>query len=297
VVVPDEPTRRRAFDALIDKVGPGRSRDTRPPTGKELAATAVLAVPLVEVSVKVRAAGVNEEPADHGLPYWAGIIPVRTLRGVPEPDAGVDRPVPDYLREHRSAWWEPVVLRGKHVVLEPLDACHAAELFHALDDEEVHRYIPAPRPTSAAEMARAIAARLAEHAAGLRVPWVLRAASGEIAGTTSYCPADETNRTVHIGSTQLGRAWWRTGVNTEAKLLLMTRAFEELGAVRVEWQVDNLNVRSQRAVERLGATREGVLRKHRRRADGTFRDSVFYGLTDDEWPAAKKALVERLARG
>src|SRR5262249_16767079 len=92
VVVPDEPTRRRALAALRDTGGPGRSRDTRPPTRKELAQTAVLAIPLIEVSVKSRAAGVNEEPADHGLPYWAGIIPVRTRRGVPEPEAGVDRP-------------------------------------------------------------------------------------------------------------------------------------------------------------------------------------------------------------
>jgi uncharacterized protein len=296
VVVPDEATRRRAFDALIDKVGPGRSRDTRPPTRKELAQTAVLAVPLVEVSVKARTGSVNEEPEDHALPYWAGIVPVRTTRGVPQPDAGVRRAVPDYLREHRSAWLEPVLLRGEHVVLEPLDVCHAAELFHALDDEEVHRYIPAPRPTTEAEMAEAIAAKLAEHAAGSRVPWVLRGASGEVVGTSSYCPADETNRTVHVGSTQVGRAWWRTGINTEAKLLLMTRAFEELGAVRVEWQTDHLNLRSQAAIERLGATREGVLRRHKRRYDGTWRDSVFYGMTDAEWPAARNRLVERLAR-
>jgi uncharacterized protein len=79
--------------------------------------------------------------------------------------------------------------------------------------------------------------------------------------------------------------------------MLMRRAFQDLGAVRVEWQVDNLNLRSQAAVERLGAVREGVLRSHRRRADGTWRDSVFYGMTGAEWPAARKALVERLARG
>jgi RimJ/RimL family protein N-acetyltransferase len=102
---------------------------------------------------------------------------------------------------------------------------------------------------------------------------------------------------VHIGSTQLGRRWWRTGVNTEAKLLLMTRAFEELGAVRVEWQTDNLNLRSQAAIERLGATKEGVFRRHKPRADGSWRDSVFYAMTDDEWPVAKKRMVERLGRG
>jgi len=123
------------------------------------------------------------------------------------------------------------------------------------------------------------------------------ARTGEVAGTTAYAPPDETGRSVHIGTTMLGRRWWRTGLNTEAKLLLMTRAFEELGAVRVEWQTDIRNLRSQAAIERLGAVREGVVRKHRRRRDGSWRDSVFYSLTDDEWPAARKALADRLARG
>jgi uncharacterized protein len=297
-VVTDEGERRRAMDALVDKVAPGRSRDTRAPSPKELAATAILAIPLAEVSVKARAAGVADDPEDHGLPYWAGVVPLRLARDVPVPDDGVRVPVPDYLRPTRSAWLEPAVLHGRHVVLEPLDVCHAADLFAALDDEEVHRYSLRPRPASPADLARTIAALLAEHAAGLRVPWVQRdAVTGEVAGTTSYCPSDEANRSVHIGSTQLGRKWWRTGLNTEAKLLLMTRAFEGLGAVRVEWQTDALNLRSQAAIERLGATREGVLRRHKRRADGTFRDSVFYGMTDAEWPLAKARLTARLARG
>jgi RimJ/RimL family protein N-acetyltransferase len=90
-------------------------------------------------------------------------------------------------------------------------------------------------------------------------------------------------------------AYWSTGVNTEAKLLLMTRTFETLGAARVEWQTDNLNLRSQAAIERLGATREGVLRSHKPRRDGTRRDSVFYGLPAQAWPAAKQRLLDRLA--
>lgn len=295
-VVTDEATRRRVFDALVDKVAPGRSGDTRPPTAKEMAATGILAVPLTEVSVKARTHGVADDPLDLSLPHWAGVVPLRLTRGLPV--SAADVPVPSYLVSHPSPWLEPVVLQGEHVRLEPLDRCHAAELFTALDDEEVHRYIPAPRPSSVEDMASAIEAKLAEAYAGRRVAWVLRIPStGEIAGTTSYAPVDEVHRLVHIGSTQVGRRWWRTGVNTEAKLMLMRRAFEDLGAVRVEWQVDNLNLRSQAAVERLGAVREGVLRNHRRRADGTWRDSVFYGMTDAEWPAARKALVERLARG
>jgi uncharacterized protein len=297
-VVTDETERRRAMDALVDKVVPARSTQTRPPNAKELAATAVLAIPLTEVSVKARMGGVADEPEDYVLPHWAGVVPLRLTPGVPEPDAGVRTPVPDALRPRRSPWLEPVVMRGRHVVLEPLDMCHAEELFVALDDEEVHRYIPRERPRSPEDTAATIAAMLREHAAGLRVPWLQRdAVTGAVAGTTSFCPPDERNRSAHIGSTQLGRKWWRTGVNTEAKLLLMSRAFDELGAVRVEWQTDALNLRSQAAIERLGATREGVLRRHKLRGDGTWRDSVFYGLTDAEWPAAKARLTDRLAGG
>lgn len=296
--VTDDAERRAAMSALVDKVAPGRAADSRPTTAKELAATAVLAVALAEVSVKSRAAGVLDEPEDLQLPHWAGVIPLRLAPGLPQPDAGVAVPVPGYLRPRRSPWQEPAVMAGRHVVLEPLDLCHADALFDALDDEEVHRYVPRPQPRSRQEMRAVVTAMLAEAATGTRVPWVQRdAGTGEVAGTTSYVPADEANLSVHIGSTQLGRKWWRTGVNTESKLLLMTRAFEQLGAVRVEWQTDNLNLRSQAAIERLGATREGVLRRHKRRADGTWRDSVFYGMTVEEWPVARNTLATRLARG
>src|SRR5581483_9795479 len=125
------------------------------PSPKELAATAILALPLREVSVTARAAGAAEEPEDYELPHWAGVVPVRLVRGVPTPDEGVAVPVPETLRPVPSPWLDPVVLRGRHVVLEPLDRCHAADLFAALDDAEVHRYIPRPRPRSVADMAAA----------------------------------------------------------------------------------------------------------------------------------------------
>ena len=99
-----------------------------------------------------------------------------------------------------------------------------------------------------------------------------------------------------IGHTFLGRPWWRTGINTEAKLLLLSRAFDDLGAVRVAWHTDIRNVRSQAAIERLGATREGVLRMHRQRPDGSWRDTVQYAMTVDEWPKAQARLRERLLR-
>lgn len=132
-------------------------------------------------------------------------------------------------------------------------------------------------------------------AQGRRVPFVQRCAqTGEVIGTTSYYDMDADQRHLAIGSTMVARSRWRTGVNTEAKLLLLTHAFEELGAVRVEWHTDNLNERSQRAIERLGAHRDGVLRRHRQRPDGTWRDSVTYSMTDLEWPEAKVRLRSML---
>jgi RimJ/RimL family protein N-acetyltransferase len=145
-------------------------------------------------------------------------------------------------------------------------------------------------------MAADIAGVLRSAALGRRVAWIYREPrSGAVIGTSTYAPPDERLRSVHIGGTMTARAHWRTGVNTEAKLLLMARAFETLGAARVEWQTDDLNLRSQAAIERLGATREGVLRSHKPRRDGTRRDSVFYGLLAQEWPAAKRRLLDRLA--
>ena len=195
-----------------------------------------------------------------------------------------------------SPWLEAPTMVGRHVVLEALRPEHSAELFHALDDEEVWRYIPTSRPVSEEQMAAGVAGTLRGWALGRQVPWVYREPrTGALIGTSTYSPPEERLLSVHIGGTMTGRAYWRSGVNTEAKLLLMTRAFETLGAVRVEWQTDNLNLRSQAAIERLGATKEGVLRSHKPRADGSRRDSVFYGLLAEEWPEAKRRLLARLA--
>ncbi|MGR6317970.1 bifunctional pyridoxamine 5'-phosphate oxidase family protein/GNAT family N-acetyltransferase [Micromonospora soli] len=293
--VTDEREKLDVLTALVEKVAAGRSADSRPPSRRELAETSVLALPLREVSVRARAAGANDEPADHDLLYWAGVLPLRLTPGVPEPAAGVTVPVPAYLRPARSPWLEQVVLRGEHVVLEPLDLSHAEELYAALDDEEVWRYVGSRRPGSAAEMADNVRAALDAHHRGVRTPWVQRcAATGAVVGTTSYYQPDAELRAVEIGFTQLGRPWWRSGINTEAKLLLLTRAFEELDAIRVTWQTSTLNERSQRAIERLGATREGTLRANRRRADGTWRESALYSMLASEWPNAQAKLRERL---
>lgn len=296
-LVTDEREKSAMLTALVEKVGAGRSTDTRPPSRRELAETAVLALPLREVSVRSRTGGVREDDADLHLPHWAGVLPLRLTAGRPEPDAGVTAPLPAYLRTARTRWHEPATLRGEHVLLEPLDLAHTDELHAATADDEVWRHLSVGRPTTSAGTAEVIAAALDAQHRGERVPWVQRCATtGAVVGTTSYYEIDPERRSVAIGHTFLGRPWWRTGINTEAKLLLLGRAFDELGAVRVAWHTDIRNDRSQAAIERLGATREGVLRMHRQRPDGSWRDTVQYAMTVDEWPNAQLRLRERLRR-
>jgi RimJ/RimL family protein N-acetyltransferase/nitroimidazol reductase NimA-like FMN-containing flavoprotein (pyridoxamine 5'-phosphate oxidase superfamily) len=294
-LVRDEAAKRRVLDALVDKIAPGRAADSRPPSGKELAETAVLALPLTEVSVKARVGGVSDDPEDLDLPHWAGVVPMRLTPGRPEPDAGVTAPVPAYLRPPRPAWLTAPTLRGEHVLLEPLDMSHVDDLYAALADDEVWTHLLQRRPGSVADMARFVSEALRMADEGARVPLVQRCArTGAVIGTTSYYAIDEANRSIGIGWTILARPWWRTGVNTEAKLLLLRRAFDDLGAVRVEWHTDVRNERSQAAIERLGAVREGILRRQKRREDGTWRDTVLYSMTDAEWPAARDRLTARL---
>jgi RimJ/RimL family protein N-acetyltransferase len=281
--------------AVMEKVSPRRSADSRPPTPREYAETAVLALTLREVSVKARVGGVMDEPEDLSLPHWAGVVPLRLQPGLPEPDAGVRLPVPSYLQPARGPWLTAPTLRGAHVELSQLDMSHVDGLFAAVADPEVYRWQPRPLPRDRSEMAGQVSEALRMQQQGFRVPFVQAdARTGEIIGTTSYYSPDETNRVIAIGYTMLARARWRTGANTDSKLLLMRHAFETLGAVRVEWHTDLCNERSQSAIERLGAVREGVLRRHRLRPDGTWRDTVQYSMTDAEWPSAQSRLSEML---
>lgn len=292
-LVTDDAERRAVLTALVEKVGPGRAADSRPPSRKELAETAVLALPLDEVSVRTRSGGVNDEPADSHLPYWAGVVPLRQVAGRPQPDDGVGVATPGYLPGAVGPWHTAVPLRGNHVLLEPLDVRHADALFTALDDAEVWRHLTTARPRDADDLAGYIAAAVADPD---RVAWVQRdARTGAVVGTTSYYDVDPGQAALAIGLTTLARPRWRTAINTEAKVLLLSRAFDELGAERVCWHTDLRNERSQLAIERLGATREGVLRRHRRHPDGSWRDTVLYAMTADQWPAAGTKLRDRLS--
>ena len=294
-LVTDPGERAGAFAALVDKVMPGRAADSRPPNAKELAQTAVLALRLEEVSAKVRAGGVADDAADLGLPHWAGVVPLRLHTGTPEPEPDLRAPLPDYLRPERSPWLRAPTLHGRHVLLEPLDQVHSDGLFAALRDAEVWTHLTVARPASVAEMARIVADAVADPA---RVAMVQRdAATGAVVGSTSYYAVDPPRRSIAIGHTMIGRPWWRTGINTEAKLLLMGHAFDTLGALRVEWHTDIRNERSQQAIARLGAQREGVLRAHRQRPDGSWRDTVAFAMLAGEWPEARERLSAALAAG
>lgn len=186
------------------------------------------------------------------------------------------------------------VLEGRHVTLRPLRPDDAAGVLAAADDAAVFRWLAIDRPTTLDA-----AQSLVDHYLGRDdlVMWAqVDVSTGELAGVTTYYDIDPAVRTVAIGHTWIGSRFWRTGLNTESKLLLLRHAFEDLGCVRVVWHTDILNERSQAAIARLGAQREGVLRKHRIRRDGSWRDTVLFSMTDDEWPAARASLEEKLRR-
>lgn len=205
-----------------------------------------------------------------------------------------------------DAWYALPVLEGRLIRLVPLAAEHAAGYLAAVgtgpDAEDVFRWLSSPGSTSGAprtiEDARAdIYSALASRARGERLAYAQTdAQTGEFAGSSSYYEIAPTTRTLGIGHTWLGKRWWRSGHNMESKLLMLTHAFDTLGAARVVWHTDIHNERSQDAIARLGATREGELRKHRIRRDGSWRTTVQYSMTDDDWPAARKSLTERLAQ-
>ncbi|MGI5165158.1 GNAT family N-acetyltransferase [Spirillospora sp. CA-253888] len=194
-----------------------------------------------------------------------------------------------------DAWFDLPVLTGRYVRLEPLAPEHAEGLFEAGKDADVWTWLNEPKPADVAAARAQIVDALAARERRERLPWAqIDVATGEVAGTTSYYAITPAHRGLAIGYTWLGARWHRTGLNTEAKLLLMGRAFDDLGAVRVEWHTHVHNERSRRAIQRLGAAFEGVHRNHRIRPDGSLRDTATYAMIDSEWPDARRALRARL---
>lgn len=189
-------------------------------------------------------------------------------------------------------WLESVILTGRFLRLEPLLESHAEGLHRHLDPETV-QYLSGGGPTDPG------VAALAEYIARLnalpgRLNWAVVMAGGEVAGRISYSSVNVADRWLEIGTMLTGP--FRGGAaNPEAKLLLMTRAFETLGANRVQFKVDARNARSRRAMDKLGALEEGVLRRFQVRPDGHARDSVMYSVLPEEWPAVRAGLEARLA--
>jgi len=189
----------------------------------------------------------------------------------------------------------PVTLSGRVVTLEPIEERHAPGLFEAMQDEEVCRYLAWPPPRVLDETLALIrdARDLVARGQALVFAQVWNA-SGRAIGSTRLLDVRPKDRQVEIGATFLARPYWRTAANTESKYLLLRHCFETLGCVRVALKTDGRNVRSQAAIERLGAVREGVLRKHMS-VRGFQRDTVYYSILEDEWPAVRRRLEERLA--
>ena len=188
----------------------------------------------------------------------------------------------------------PVTLEGRYITLEPLTERHARDLFDVMQDEEVCRYLAWPPPRALDETLALI--RQAEGLMARRESIVFAQiwkATGRAIGSTRLLDVRPADRQVEIGSTFLGRDHWRTQANTESKLLFLTYCFETLGCVRVALKTDGRNVRSQEAIARLGAVREGTLRKHMN-VRGYQRDTVYFSILDTEWPAISVRLSARL---
>ncbi len=186
---------------------------------------------------------------------------------------------------------EPTTLSQGQVQLEPLTVAHASDLARAAADGQLWtlRITSVPAP---GEEAAYIDTALQGQAAGHMLPFVVRDLStSQIVGSSRYHDIVPALERVEIGYTWYAASYQRSALNTTAKLLLMTHAFETLGAKLVGWRTDNFNFASQRAIERLGARRDGVLRHHALRRDGTVRDTVMYSMTVAEWPEAKAQLL------
>ena len=193
---------------------------------------------------------------------------------------------------------KPVVLEGTFVRMEPLALRHAEALFAASQDPEIWRWLPAPMFSSVAEVRSWIEEALALQAKGEVVPFAtIRKSDGAAVGSTRYLDIRPPHRAIEIGWTWLATAAQRTPVNTEAKFLMLQHAFETLGAIRLQLKTDERNEKSRKAIGRLGAVFEGILRNYQTRThDGYVRNTAMFSITDTEWPVVKAGLEAKLAR-
>jgi len=193
------------------------------------------------------------------------------------------------------SWPAPTTLQGLHATLRPLAADQHDALCDAARDGELWNlwYTAVPSPEG---MATEIQRRLKLQAQGSMLPFTVFDAAGNVVGMTTYMNIDATNRRVEIGSTWYANSAQRTPLNTQCKRLLLAHAFEDLDCIAVEFRTHRLNTQSRRAIERLGAQLDGVLRSHMRTANGTVRDTAVYSITAGDWPAVRSHLDWQLTK-
>ena len=194
-------------------------------------------------------------------------------------------------------WITPVTLQGKYVRLEPLSEAHTSGLAEIGIGQSFWDFMLYGNIQTEADMRNWVLDILSRAEKGTDLPFaVIHLASGRVAGATRYLNIMPKDRGLEIGGTWYGADFQRTPVNTECKYLLLSHAFETLKCIRVQLKTDKRNERSQKAIERLGAKKEGILRNHMILPDGRYRDSVFYSILDTEWLDVKKNLEEMMAK-
>jgi RimJ/RimL family protein N-acetyltransferase len=193
------------------------------------------------------------------------------------------------------SWPAPITLSGRHATLKPLAHEHADGLRDATRDGELWKlwYTAIPSPEG---MTVEIDRRLGLQASGSMLPWTVFDAAGQVVGMTTYMNIDATHRRVEIGSTWYAKSVQRSPLNTECKRMLLAHAFETLDCIAVEFRTHRLNTQSRRAIERLGAQLDGILRAHQRSPNGSVRDTAVYSITAPEWPMVKAHLDWQLQR-
>lgn len=194
-------------------------------------------------------------------------------------------------------WVSPITLTGKHVRLEPMTEAHIAGLAEIGIGQNFWDFMLYGEIKTESDMRNWVLDILSRAANGTDLPFVaIHLASGHVAGATRYLNIMPKDRGLEIGGTWYGLDFQRTPANTECKFLLLTHAFETLKCIRVQLKTDARNERSQKAIERIGATKEGILRNHMILPDGRFRDSVFYSILDSEWAEVKRNLEVLMAK-
>ena len=187
-------------------------------------------------------------------------------------------------------------MESTHLRIEPLTVARIPELFSAIGtDPEIYQWLPFSTPSDLDEFSKIFQNFVDESTSGKRVAFVVVLKSTGLAiGTTSFLDLNPTHRSIEIGSTFYAKEYWRSFVNTECKLMMLSEAFEVRGAERVTLKTDSQNERSRAAILRLGASYEGILRHHMLRPNGTWRDSAYFSILSEEWPAVKASLLSKL---